>query len=381
MKPLILNVILVSVFSASVFLTACAGNAVERLDNAAADPLNAADLIEGQAVRLVDGRSEKLAAPESATQTRSAVLGRPVFGDLDGAAGEDAVLLLRHDPGGSGTFYYLAAAVSVDGRYRGTNAVLLGDRIVPRDLKIRRRLAVVRYTDRRPDEPMSARPTITQLMALAMEDGHLQQTGPPVEGQVIIGHEVRAFRPCSESESLWLMGRSPALKEIMAAYQRMRPDEKPYRPVFAVLSGDRTAPPIDGFGADYQSAFWATHLLWMVPEERCPRDDGHITSALPLEEKIAFDISTLDEVGLYGPPEAKRALSYAFCIPAGPPHRAEVERIDQTAAFLAVSPGRIGCGTHEILCIGSTHQKDFRRVLRRLAELPYVQRIEQSFFE
>ena len=40
------------------YLTACAGNAVERLDNAAADPLNAAYLIEGQAVRLVDGRND-----------------------------------------------------------------------------------------------------------------------------------------------------------------------------------------------------------------------------------------------------------------------------------------------------------------------------------
>lgn len=45
------------------------------------------------------------------------------------------------------------------------------------------------------------------------------------------------------------------------------------------------------------------------------------------------------------------------------------------------SPGRIGCGSHENFCIGSTHQTNFRDVLRDLTELPSVTRIDQSFFE
>jgi hypothetical protein len=89
----------------------------------------------------------------------------------------------------------------------------------------------------------------------------------------------------------------------------------------------------------------------------------------------------LDDEGLYGAADAKRALSYEFCIPNTVQNRAEVERIDTTVKFFAESPGRIGCGKHESLCIGSTHQKDFRRILQKLAELPYVQRIDQSFFE
>jgi len=48
---------------------------------------------------------------------------------------------------------------------------------------------------------------------------------------------------------------------------------------------------------------------------------------------------------------------------------------------MSESPGRIRCGTHENLCIGSTHQENFMDVLRELAELPYVNRIDQSFFE
>jgi hypothetical protein len=98
-------------------------------------------------------------------------------------------------------------------------------------------------------------------------------------------------------------------------------------------------------------------------------------------QKITFDIAKLDESGLYGPPDGKRALSYEFCVPDTVQHRTEVKRIDPTVKFFAESPGRIGCGESENLCIGSTHQKDFRGVLQRLTELTYVQRIDESFFE
>ena len=98
-------------------------------------------------------------------------------------------------------------------------------------------------------------------------------------------------------------------------------------------------------------------------------------------QKITFDISKLDESGLYGPPGGKRAQSYEFCIQDTFQNRIVVNRIDPTVKFFAESPGRIGCGKYESLCIGSTHQKDFRGVLQRLAELKYVQRIDESFFE
>lgn len=381
MKRLVQIVIFVFMLTGAFSLVACAGNAADPSDFAANDPLNATYLIEGQDVRLVDGRCERPAAPDSATKTRTIVLGQPVAGDLDGTGGEDAVVLLRYDPGGSGIFYCLAAAISGDRQYKGTNAVLLGDRIVPRDIKLSHRVVVVRYTDRLPAEPMSAYPTIDKIAALALVNGQLTAIGPLLDGHVTIGHEVRAFQPCNGSESLWLVGTSPALREITAAYRRMPPDKKHYRPVFAVLAGKRVAPPPDGFGADYEAAFRATHLVKMAPGENCSPDVGRTGPPSATEDKISFDVATFDEDGLYGPTGAKRALSYAFCIPAGPPHRSEVAQIDQTVAFYTASPGRTDCGTHEILCIGSTHQKDYRGVLRRLAQLPYVQRINQSFFE
>jgi hypothetical protein len=49
--------------------------------------------------------------------------------------------------------------------------------------------------------------------------------------------------------------------------------------------------------------------------------------------------------------------------------------------FFDGSPGRIGCGPDQVLVIGNTHRPDFAFVLQRLAELPYVERIEQAHFE
>jgi hypothetical protein len=205
---------------AAVLLMACAGNIVDRLDSVGTDPLDTAYLIEGQSVRLVDGRSERPAAPDSATKTLTAVVGRPAYGDLDGAGGEDAVLLLKHDPGGSGTFYYLAVAIRVGERYQGTNAVLIGDRIVPRGVRIGNRMVVARYTDRPPDEPMGTYPTIAKTMVLVVINGQLREIKPLVASWVTIGHEVRAFQPCHGRDAHWLMGRSPASQEIKAILNR-----------------------------------------------------------------------------------------------------------------------------------------------------------------
>jgi hypothetical protein len=234
---------------------------------------------------------------------------------------------------------------------------------------------------------MSARPTVNKTAVLNLKNEELIKIGQLGEGidifggWVTIGHEVRSFEPCLGKEALWLMGQSPAIKEIMAAYRRALPNEKTYRPLFMVLSGELVGAPIDGFGADYDAAFLATHLVRVAPGESCTREEFVFDSPMSFRQKITFDLSRLDDEGLYGAADAKRALSYEFCIPNTVQNRAEVERIDTTVKFFAESPGRIGCGKHESLCIGSTHQKDFRRILQKLAELPYVQRIDQSFFE
>lgn len=141
------------------------------LPQSAKDPLNATYLIEGQEIRLVNGHSELEAAPGASTKIRTDLFGKPIYGDLDDDGDEDTALLLVHNAGGSGTFYYVAASLNQNGQYRGTKAVLLGDRIAPQDVIIRNGVIVVNYADRRPEESMTASPSVGKSMYLMMLKG------------------------------------------------------------------------------------------------------------------------------------------------------------------------------------------------------------------
>jgi uncharacterized lipoprotein YbaY len=101
----------------------------------------------------------------------------------------------------------------------------------------------------------------------------------------------------------------------------------------------------------------------------------------PADAKIHLDLTKLDDEGLYGPPDGRRAMAFEFCIPSTEECEREVRAIDAELQLQAGAPGRIGCGPDQILCIGSTHRKDYRAVLHRLAALPYVERIEEFIGE
>lgn len=104
-------------------------------------------------------------------------------------------------------------------------------------------------------------------------------------------------------------------------------------------------------------------------------------SAVAVPGAIGFDLGRLDDSGLYGPPDGRRALDYEFCIPQGLSYRERVAAIDPSARFFPGSRGRIGCATGEVLVLGNTHQAGFREVLRGLAGLPFVARIVEAVFE
>lgn len=104
-------------------------------------------------------------------------------------------------------------------------------------------------------------------------------------------------------------------------------------------------------------------------------------SAAPTETVLKLDLSGLDSEGLRGPPGGKVALAYEFCIPNTDSARMDVQRIDPSLQLMPNSPGRIGCGKDQCLCIGSTHQKNFRKILSDLASLPYVNEIRRCDFE
>ena len=83
------------------------------------------------------------------------------------------MFFLAHDPGGSGTFYYLAAALNLNGSYRSTNTVLLGDRIIPQSITVQNGIITATYKARNQGEEMSAVPSITVKKYFTVKNGEL----------------------------------------------------------------------------------------------------------------------------------------------------------------------------------------------------------------
>lgn len=92
--------------------------------------------------------------------------------------------------------------------------------------------------------------------------------------------------------------------------------------------------------------------------------------------KIELDMSRFDDLGLVGPP--LRAVRYAFCIPASEAKAEEVRAIDKTVVIGGDAAGGRGCPAGQERAVGTTHQPAFRKVLMQLAELPYVEHIQEA---
>lgn len=138
-------------------------------------PLDATYKIEEDVIVLSNGEAETPAAPGSASKIYTSSFGEPVFGDLDGDEDADAVVILIYEPGGTGSFFYIAAALNENGGYRGLNSILLGDRIAPQNTSIDSGEIVTNYADRRPEEPMSAQPSVGVSKYLKVIDGVLTE--------------------------------------------------------------------------------------------------------------------------------------------------------------------------------------------------------------
>ena len=263
------------------------GDAANLKQKIALDPANAVYIVDEQRIQLRKGHFEGTAAPDSATKIRISLHSGPVFGDLDEDGDEDAVMFLVFDPGGSGTFYYIVAAVKTEGGFRGTTAVLLGDRLTPLNLSIRNGMVVATYTDRSSGQSMATAPSIEKSACLVLSEEGLSllrimgENESVFEGWVTIGHEVRTFRPCSAKTDFWFSGHSPAIKDIKAAYRQMVPSDRPYTPLFMMVIGKLSDPPVHGFGASYPGAMLAAQLIHVWPKGNCKSEFIVVASPLP----------------------------------------------------------------------------------------------------
>jgi len=137
---------------------------------------NAAYPVEGTSTgtaQLKDGVFEEPAAPGSATKIKVQLGKDPAFGDLNGDGVEDAIVTLVVEPGGSGTFTYLAPVINDHGTPKPGAAVLLGDRIIIKSVSIQNGEVVVTMLTRKPDEPMSAEPTVEVTRTFKLQGDQL----------------------------------------------------------------------------------------------------------------------------------------------------------------------------------------------------------------
>ncbi|MFA6601625.1 MAG: META domain-containing protein [Candidatus Paceibacterota bacterium] len=138
------------------------------------DPKNATYRIEGKSVTLVNGLSVTPVASGSAAMVTTRYFGNEVKHDFDGDGRIDTAFILTQTTGGSGTFYYLVAALYEPEGYVGSEAFLIGDRIAPQitsmlDDPATPEVIVVNFATRKPGESFSASPSVDQSLWLKLD--------------------------------------------------------------------------------------------------------------------------------------------------------------------------------------------------------------------
>ncbi len=160
---------------------------------APADAKNATYTIEGRSVTLVNGYAETEAAPGSASKITTRYFGNEAVADLNGDGAPDTAFILTQDTGGSGTFFYVAAAISGKSRTYGTNAILLGDRIAPQNTQIKNGQIIANYVDRAAGQPMTGQVSVGISKYINVDNFTLSVGAPAAaEGERCGGNMVNA---------------------------------------------------------------------------------------------------------------------------------------------------------------------------------------------
>ncbi len=209
--------------------------------------------------QLKDGLFEESVAPGSATKTVIRLGEEQALGDINGDGAEDAAVTLVADPGGSGTFTYLAVVINQAGTATPSAAVLLGDRIRVKSLAIQPGRVVVSMLTRKPEEPMSAEPSVELTRSFEWQGGPLVEVNgfaiylfaqnPPPEQPAILSQLELEDEPLLSMNDVVAYSRATHEIELTSSgYEKIHGLSVP-------VSGKSFAVCVDGQPV-YAGAFW-----------------------------------------------------------------------------------------------------------------------------
>jgi heat shock protein HslJ len=166
--------------------------------------------------QLTDGEYRKPIVEGSATELVIRLMD-VALGDLDGDGVSDAAVVLVTDPGGSGTFFELAAVVNQDGNPEHVTSVSLGDRMQIEALSIEAGQIIVEMITHGPDDPMCC-PTQQVVQTYVLQGDTL----------VLVSSEVISYEPAGDPAITGVEWQWTGLIETMPAAQSVVPDPENY---------------------------------------------------------------------------------------------------------------------------------------------------------
>ena len=241
------------VFLLGLLLAGCSGVAGTREEPVTDSLRNATyfDVLQ-QPITLVDGRYEgdPLMPAAAARSLVTLVPDVMATGDLTGDGNDEAVVVLAHDPGGSGVFMHLAVVSDPGGSPRNIATFGLGDRVRLMAVEVVDGKIVAELLEHGPDDPMCCpSKTLHREWRLPL--------GSRFRGHLAWGHESRAFTECGGEREVWVINQ--AGEELVEVYNELT--TAPYQPMFVEVRGEWTDAPAEGFGAGYDEALRITELL------------------------------------------------------------------------------------------------------------------------
>ena len=135
--------------------------------------------IEGNDFVLREGVSLQHNVLNSAVSEKVTLSDLSVESDFDKDARVDTAVVLVHEPGGTGTFYYVAVAFQKTDSYVTSNTIFLGDRIVVTGLQKTSTGFSVNYLDRRADQDFSTSPTVAKTASFAVDASTMKISKAP----------------------------------------------------------------------------------------------------------------------------------------------------------------------------------------------------------